>query len=117
MPVSRAKVVANEDWIEYVRPSGKKAWSLQISDIVLVAEYTTNDGPWLDDWFLEFVTMSSDRLYFYHCTMYVDGIYEVQDVLIRRLNAIPQLAGCTEWDSRVLWPPHLVGKPYFEFQS
>src|SRR5262249_25546280 len=52
--------------------SGFTRWSLSIQTIVLIAEYTTNEGPWLDDYFLVFVTVEEGKLYFSTCSFYAD---------------------------------------------
>ena len=89
------------------------SWSVEIDDILLIAEYTTNEGPYCDDYFLVFVT----RSYIYQCTFYANGTDMVIQTLSEMFNAPLQLKLCnsTDWNSRVIWPVHLEGSEYFQF--
>ena len=105
---------ARESTLECVDAAGTPRWSLPIASIILVAEYTTNEGPWADDWFLTFVTLEDGRLYFSTCSVSA-GIEEAMSILQERLGSlIPlQLLGSTEWRSRVAWPTRIAGNDYF----
>ena len=80
---------------------------------------TTNAGPWAEDYFLIFVEADHDKLYVARASLYSNGIEEVLRGLGQRWNANIelQLLNSTEWKSRVLWPPELVGTEYFEFKE
>ncbi len=97
--------------------SGTTLWSLQIEDIVLMAEYTTDEGPWLDDYYLVLVTVEENQLYFSTCSFYADGRDEVLSSLRERLGSPIELVlpGYTDWNSRVLWPHEMAGREYFTF--
>lgn len=41
--------------------SGTVHWIVSIDDIILVAEYTTNEGPHADDYFLIFCTVEAGQ--------------------------------------------------------
>jgi len=99
--------------------SGTTRWSPQIETIVLISEYTTNEGPQLDDYFLVFVTVEDGQLYFSTCSFYADGRDEVVASLGERLGSSIELglANSTDWKSRVLWPPELAGTEYFTFKE
>src|SRR5262249_45979385 len=105
--------------LEYNDDSGTAGWSLLIETIVLMSEYTTNEGPQLDDYFLVFVTVEEGKLYFSTCSFYADGRDEVVASLGERLGSPIQLglANSTNWKSRVLWPPELAGSEYFTFKE
>jgi hypothetical protein len=103
--------------LECSNDSRTTRWSLQIEDIALMAEYTTSEGPCLDDYFLVFVTVEGNKLYFATCSFYADGrdaaLANLQEHLGSPIELV--LAGSTEWNSRVLWPPEMVGREYFTF--
>jgi len=94
-------------------PERELIWSVEIKDIVLVAEYTTDEGPYFDDYFLVFATKSCA----YQSTFYAEGLNTVIETLYERFS-MPlrlQLNGLTHWTSRVIWPAHLEGSNYFQF--
>ena len=72
--------------LEYSGENGRVFWSLPISSTVLIAEYTTNEGPWCDDYFLVFVTIEKDTFYFHTASFYSAGRDET-------LAALKQLLG------------------------
>lgn len=92
-------------------------WTIPIREIVLIAEFSTNQRP-LDDYFLEFVTCEQGELYYSYVTMFASGI----DDALAKLEACMRckleltLASSTEFNSRVVWPPHLAGSPFFRYE-
>jgi len=116
----RLQMVDNK--IEY-HASGELKWALPLDHLVLIAEYTTNQGPYVDDHFVVFVTIESEEIYFLSCSFYAEGRKSVLNDLANRLGAgcesglTGASAGLTEWNSRVVWPPHMLGKPLFTFTS
>lgn len=105
--------------MEYLDTSGKLLWTLTIDSIVLIAEYTTNEGPHVDDYFLVFVTAEESKLFFSTCSFYVGGRDEALSVLQERLGSPIQLGlqGSTEWRSQVVWPARMAGSEYFTFAA
>lgn len=105
--------------LECLDTSGKLLWTLRIDSIVLIAEYTTNEGPHVDDYFLVFVTAEENKLFFSTCSFYVGGRDEALSVLRERLGFPVQLGlqGSTEWRSRVAWPAKIAGSEYFTFED
>src|SRR5438477_5813616 len=95
-----------ESDLECLDAKGTQSWTLPINSILLIAEYTTNEGPTIDDYFIVFVTAESNRLFFSSCSFYVDGRDDALSVLQARLGSPIQLGlqGSTEWRSRVAWP-------------
>jgi hypothetical protein len=93
-------------------------WSIDINDIILVAEYTTDEGPYLDDYFIVFVDDEGGRAYVRSCSIYSEGLDNALELLETNLGmqVKPQLVRSTHWDSRVLWPPNLNGNDYFQFK-
>jgi len=49
------------------------AWTLPIAAIVLIAEFTTNEGPYVDDYFLTFVTVENGKALSATCSFYAEG--------------------------------------------
>ena len=85
-------------------------WSIALSDIKLMAEYTTAYGPWADDYFLVFVTDPESG--WYEASFYATGRNEVVATLEETLSATIRLGLCnsTAWKSRIIWPLHLADK-------
>ena len=96
-------------------------WTLSLEELVLVAEHTTNEGPYVDDYFLIFVTVQAQSLLFSSCSYYSEGRNSVLKHLAGKFGDPLEpglrgaIAGVTEWNSRVIWPPPMAGKPYFTF--
>ncbi len=90
-----------------------------MADIVLLAEYTTNEGPYGDDYFLVFVTIEDGQVLFAAASFYSDGRDEVIKQLAGQwhVNIDLGLANSTEWKSRIMGPPELAGREYFEFRE
>lgn len=103
--------------LECLDSSKTRRWSFHMDSIVLVAEYTTNEGPYVDDYFLVFATVEDGKLYFSTCSFYSAGREEALSGLQKHLGSPIdlELQGSTEWRSRVAWPAKMVGKEYFSF--
>jgi len=115
--MARPQLALHGDAVEYKDGDGNLRWRTPASAIVLIAEYTTSDGPWCDDYFLIFWSWEDGRLFRSGTTLYADGMDEVLADLSRRLQCEVTcgLADSTDWKSRIIWPPELVGHPYFTF--
>lgn len=98
--------------------NGKVFWSLPIRSIILISEYTTNEGPLLVDYFLIFVTIEKETFYFHTASFYATGRDETLATLKKLLASTfeLELTGSTEWDSRVMWPQEIAGNKYFQFK-
>lgn len=103
--------------LELLDAAGTPRWSLAVGSILLIAEYTTNEGPYDDDYFLVFVTAEDSKLYFSTCPSSA-GVGEGLNLLQQRLGSPIklELQGSTEWRSRVAWPPEMRGTEYFTFK-
>jgi hypothetical protein len=104
--------------LEYSDENGSVFWSLPIPSIALIAEYTTNEGPQYDDYFLVFVTIEKDIFHFHTASFYAAGRDETLAALKQLLVSTfeLELTGSTEWDSRVIWPQEIAGNKYFQFK-
>ena len=101
-----------------VDKSGTVYWTVSVDDLILVAEYTTNEGPFVDDYYLIFCSIGAERAVFATCTFYAEGRDATLRSLSDRLGSPLELVLCgsTAWASRVLWPSSMVGEPYFSFE-
>ena len=96
-----------------------QCWSIPISDVVLIAEYTTDEGPKADDYFLVFVTREEGEFYYSNVTMYAAGINEslteLEGILGCALDL--KLSSSSGLRSRVIWPKELAGSDYFRYEQ
>lgn len=49
------------------------AWRTEIDSILLIAEYTTNEGPFVDDYFVELWSLENGAILKTHVTFYSTG--------------------------------------------
>ncbi len=101
------------------RDGNESQWALDVPSIVLIAEYTTNEGPYLDDYFVVFVAIEDGKAVFCRCTFYVEGRDHAMQLLHERFGIVATFGLCasTEWSSRVMWPIHLAEQDYFTFSE
>ncbi|MGH9703664.1 MAG: hypothetical protein ACRD4K_09835 [Candidatus Acidiferrales bacterium] len=101
--------------LEYWRPDGQLLWECPLRPIVLMAEYTTSEGPFVDDYFLVFVSKENEKYYFATASFYSDGREALIDYLSKKWGVRVELglANSTGWKSRVVWPPEIAGRDYF----
>src|SRR5262245_501310 len=101
--------------IHYEAPSGE-LWSLSASELKVVGEYTTDNGPFVDDYYLVFITSAEEG--WYELSMYANGITEFLVQLAELLDGADltsQLANSAVFASRILWPLSSRGKQLFAF--
>ncbi len=94
-------------------------WRTPLASILVIAEYTTNEGPYVDDYFVEFWSLEDGALLKASSSFYAAGIDDAFAGIAAKLKTdfTFGLTGSTEWASRVMWPLELVGHPYFEFRN
>lgn len=92
-----------------------EAFTVNLSDIVLIGEFTNDLGPFVDDWFLVFMHRSGEVTY--TASMYAQGAARVREELARALDIDMELMlhTSTDYSSRVLWPNALAGKSIYTF--
>jgi hypothetical protein len=117
MDETKIQLAVQGDTLECKETGSNGAWSCPVSSIVLIAEYTTNKGPWRDDYFLLFWTFEEGRLFRAQVTCSADGTDQTVRDLARLLQSQIdlKLTGSTDWESRIMWPSELAGNPYFAF--
>lgn len=89
-------------------------WSIGMDEIVVVGEYTNEDGPSAADWFYVFVKPSGEWC---ELPLYADGFDDAVGHLAGRLGFEPEKALFYRptFDSRIIWPEAKKGKPLFAF--
>jgi hypothetical protein len=94
-------------------------WSIEIKDVVLIAEYTMKQRKDCEDYFLVFVTRESGELFYLEVTGCAGGIPEVFEKLESCLGCTLDLSlqSSTDWASRVIWPEALAGSRFYEFEE
>ena len=91
------------------------SWVLHVESVRLIGEYTNQNGPFADDYFLVFVPKGSDD--WYRASFYAEGRDESLKALSPFFPGLGELglSGSANFASRVLWPP-IDGDPaLFDF--
>ncbi|MFN0069226.1 MAG: hypothetical protein ACKVYV_16520 [Limisphaerales bacterium] len=89
-------------------------WSVPIKDVRLIAEYTSSDGPYIDDYFFVFLTAPENG--WHEASFYAKGSDETLAILSRSVGAPLKCKLCasTEYRTRIMWPPHLNDQELME---
>ena len=86
---------------------------IDVNDIVVIGEYTNADGPYIDDWFLTFITKDG---HWQSIPMYAKNIDKLTQYLSNKFHQDLNetcLANLTEWKSIIRYPAYLIGKTLF----
>ena len=92
------------------------SFSIPLSEVAVIGEFTTDNGPFIDDWFLVFVLRDGSD--WFEASMFAEGIEPLRQQLSETLGASfggDSLVFSTDFASRIVWPPALVGRPLFAF--
>lgn len=118
MPEASIRLAIRDEYLECYRDE-QLAWRSPITAILLIAEYTTNEGPYVDDYFVDLWSVEEGKAIRARTTFYATGRDAVFLSLATHLKAdlIFGLTGSTEWASRIMWPPVLAGRPYLTFRE
>lgn len=86
-------------------------WTVNLSDVRIIGEYTTESGPFVDDYFLVFLT--AEQSGWYEASLYATGLESFLTEVGVALGAPIRLGLCssTAWRTRVVWPPTVEGEP------
>lgn len=95
---------------------GEVLCEIEVKDIQLVGEYTTDEGPVINDWFLVFI-LSEDNVM--QIPLYVNGREAMLQYLSQFLGAevAPRLVGSAGCATTLLWPPEVAGKPMWDLEE
>jgi hypothetical protein len=90
--------------------SGIGSWTIPISAIRLIAEYTNSDGPGADDYFFVFLTAPENG--WNQASFYAKGSEVTLRALEKKLGESLDCALCdsTEYRTRIIWPSDLNGQ-------
>ena len=101
--------------VRYLQARGD-GWQLASADIAVVGEYTTAEGPFVDDYFFAFVRV--DGVVF-EASFYAAGGNATLDALGAALGGkiTAGLCNSATWRSRVIWPQALENVPLFELRE
>lgn len=96
--LEKEHIVLNAENIELTR--------IPIGDIKLVGEYTTANGPVVDDWFIVFMTSAKDWT---QISEYTPGMLEMLKDLGTHLEAeiTGSLFASTSWKTNIIWPKNV----------
>jgi hypothetical protein len=91
------------------------SFSIPLSEIAVIGEFTTNNGPFIDDWFLVFVRHGGGE--WFEASIYAEGVESFWEQLSAALGStmVGSLSASTEFASRIIWPIALAGRPLFRF--
>lgn len=112
MAKDSVSVSINNDMILWEN-EGKSITNFPINNIKVIGEYTTSEGPFIDDWFFVFI-LSADEIK--EISAFAEGIHEVLIYLgkIKDAEIYGQLASSTQWKTRVIWPRIIEGQELYE---
>ena len=89
---------------------------IPVDDIKLIGEYTTGNGPLIDDWFIVFMTSSTD---WKQISEYTPGMQEMLQELGELLDAeiVCSLFSSTSWKTSIIWPASVAEKEMWDVQT
>ena len=82
--------------------NGNSLWSIPLEEIIVIGEFTTENGPYLDDWFLTLITAKT----WCEIPIGTEGIDIFLNELGEKLKSelALQLINSTDWKTRIIWP-------------
>jgi len=94
--------------------SALREWSIPISDIRLIAEYTNSDGPYVDDYFFVFLTAREGG--WHEASFYAEGRDAALRELERKIGTPLEtgLCGSTDYRTRIMWPESAKDQPLMD---
>lgn len=114
-PDPKSGVLSLKDSTLYYASPVHGNWQVPLSEIIAFGEYTTDNGPYIDDWFMVFVTRDFNWV---EASNYCAGRDEIREELAKLWGVeslYGELAFSTDFSSRAIWPAGIAGKPLFEF--
>ncbi|HEX8657562.1 MAG TPA: hypothetical protein VF690_08515 [Hymenobacter sp.] len=89
---------------------------IPVPEIKLIGEYTTSAGPFVDDWFIVFMTSEKN---WKQISEYTPGMLEMLQELSSHLKAetIGSLAASTSWRTNIIWPQRVAGQEMWNVVS
>lgn len=95
--------------------TGGVGWAIPLGSLLVIGEYTDDNGPQVDNHFLVFVSHLGPS--WFEASLHAEGREAFLSELGRKLgmNLICQLYDSSGLNSRVIWPPEIENQPLFEF--
>ena len=91
----------------------EEIWSFPLDRLRLIAEYTNDNGPWLDDWY--FIFVEGDPVRIRRAPVYA-GLELLPELSQHTGTPLEHgLSNSTDFASRVIWPVELTDRPLFAF--
>ncbi|MBL4585627.1 MAG: hypothetical protein JKX84_01010 [Flavobacteriales bacterium] len=86
---------------------------IPVSEIKVIGEFTTANGPYIDDWFITIATKD----YWYELSMYMIGweklLEELSEIFEMQLQY--KFTNSTEWKTRIMYPNELAEKELYDW--
>ncbi len=86
-------------------------WTVNVTDVRLIGEYTTANGPCVDDYFFVFLTAPENG--WHQASFYAQGrdkfLADLSAALGSRIET--GLCNSADWKTRILWPSTVAGEP------
>jgi hypothetical protein len=105
----------------YINENNEIVWTLgadvltkvKIDEVKVIGEYTTANGPFIDDWFYLYILGTNDIR---QISAYAQGTEEVLKAIGEKLNTDlkPRLVASTKWETNILWPNNLIGQKVYK---
>ena len=88
---------------------------LAVTELKLIGEFTTANGPIDDDWYIVFMTSEKN---WYQIPEYTPGMLELLQELsgVLREDVMCSLFGSTSWATRILWPKAVEGAEIWDIE-
>lgn len=105
--------------LTYDDAQGNRLWQMPLERIVLVAEFTNDEGPKREDHFLVFWSFEEGELHRALAGFHAEG----RDEAVHALSGYWQtdlelaLAASGQWKSRVVWPKELEDRLYLALED
>jgi len=89
------------------------SFAIPLSEVAVIGEFTNDNGPFADDWFLVFVHRSGKE--WFEASIYAEEVESVREQLSSALGSsiTLHLATSTDFASCILWPASFAGSPLF----
>jgi hypothetical protein len=91
-----------------------REWSIPISGVRLIAEYTNSDGPYIDDYFFVFLTALEGG--WHEASFYAEGRDAALRAIEQKIGAPLETGLCysTDYRTRIMWPESVKGQPLMD---
>lgn len=114
-PVSdRGQLALDAESVTYTR-NREIVWALPLHRLRVIGEYTNDNGPAFDDYFIVFVAAHPFELVIAPVEAEGSLLADMSDRL--RCALSHTLTHRTDFASRILWPPELRDRPLFDFRK